>query len=854
MTTFLKELCREKEQSINKLRKEKEKNSDLRTILKNLTTQLQDCKDRLKSKENDNIFLKHSAVYARLVRRERALRNARQMMCQAPRQESRLQKLKLRSLEKQISVIKNRLKESVASNRETMKLLKEALRQINHNNQRIHAAETHRPLLKEGQKFTDSVVTCTAQLIGECDIAAHTCAQVIKCVSRHLFECDIPDDDLPSKSSALRFADVGHVIAKMHAREQMTTKEYDLHCDGTSRCREKFVGQQVTLADNTTLSLGFQLTAREDSQSLLELTLHMFDELHYLDFDGRGEEQLKGMMRNMVGIMTDRANVMKCYQDAVEGKRKEILQSEEGITRLYCNAHFLLGLSAAASKALTAVEKERDFTKKLGRDSLPAYKRFSSVEPAAVRIIRLVCDVLGPRGDEKNGCRDDWIAFCSLRNVTSKLSSYRGNRFNNLFESAAAIVHHKDDICLFFSTYKDPSNLKQKSIVHDIQSAQIIAMVAALAVSFIFITGPFWQLIKSNTHYLDQGIFIQRMFANIRGAKDYTTTPEMLNACPTALQGFGLPPSEVVDRVYVYINNLPADLADILKDAVLSMMDEFAATTQRQLLQFLEGGVYSVPATPEQRQKMQHCKINNLFGEACLGDLDFSLFKRRNSSAHHHSTVNMLKRNKPISQFLLKKPDQEQHRLLSFARSKAAPLREKHRAQEKAVVQERQQFLLQQQAKTKRVAAMRERRRLDAVRAVQSQGGLCLDRASVERLLTQHRTMTAKFSALSVQLRYHRIVLCSKSKLLNKTKLSVDQIEANFIQYLESVNGEVALLEVDQMTADAADEMPADVPEHRGLTRGRKKKRNVTKKQDQDEEDGEEEQKKKAKEKKKKNQ
>ena len=98
---------------------------------------------------------------------------------------------------------------------------------------------------------------------------------------------------------------MGHVITKMHAREEMTTKVFDLLCDGTSRSREKFVGQQITLADNTTLSLGFQLTAREDAQSLHDLTLHILDELHYLDFDVQDEEQLKDMLRNMVGIMTD---------------------------------------------------------------------------------------------------------------------------------------------------------------------------------------------------------------------------------------------------------------------------------------------------------------------------------------------------------------------------------------------------------------------------------------------------------------------------------------------------------------------------------------------------------------------
>ena len=294
-------------------------------------------------------------------------------------------------------------------------------------------------------------------------------------------------------------------------------------------------------------------------------------------------------------------------------------------------------------------------------------------------------------------------------------------------------------------------------------------------------------------------------------------------------------------KVHVYINNLPADLAAILKESVLSMMEEFAATTQRQLHQFLQGGIYSIPATPEQRQKMSHCKLNNLFGEACLGDLDFSLFKRRNSSVHHHSTVNMLKRNKPISKFLLKKTEEEQHRLLSFARTKAAPLREEHRSQEKAVVLERQEYLLQQRARKEVLSAMRERRKLEAVRAVQCQGGLCLDRASVERLMAQHQTKTAKFSALSVQLRYHRVVLSSGSKLLNKTKLTPDQITANLILYLGTSEG---------MSTPALQDVPPPLPavEHEDAVeacrpeRGRKRKRRGAKKTPRQEEaEGEEE-------------
>ena len=100
--------------------------------------------------------------------------------------------------------------------------------------------------------------------------------------------------------------------------------------------------------------------------------------------------------------------------------------------------------------------------------------------------------------------------------------------------------------------------------------------------------------------------------------------------------------------------------------------------------------------------------------------------------------------------------------------------------QPKAIVLERQEYLLQC-ARKEVLSAMREQRKLEAVRAVQ-----CLDRPSdsVERLMTQHQTKTAKFSALSVQLRYHHVVLGSGSKLLNKTKLTPDQITDNLILYL----------------------------------------------------------------------
>ena len=55
------------------------------------------------------------------------------------------------------------------------------------------------------------------------------------------------------------------------------------------------------------------------------------------------------------------------------------------------------------------------------------------------------------------------------------------------------------------------------------------------------------------------------------------------------------------------------------------------------------------------RKQLQHSKLTNLTGEQAFGDLDFSLFKRRNASLHHHSTINMLKGTKVFQRFSISK-------------------------------------------------------------------------------------------------------------------------------------------------------------------------------------------------------
>ena len=82
-----------------------------------------------------------------------------------------------------------------------------------------------------------------------------------------------------------------------------------------------------------------------------------------------------------------------------------------------------------------------------------------------------------------------------------------------------------------------------------------------------------------------------------------------------------------------------------------------------------------------------------------------------------------------------------------------------------------------------------EQEKADIIEAVCKQGGLCKTAADVDNLLKEHKTFNSKYKALSVQLRYHKNVLKKSSKLLVKTKLSIQTIRDNFVSYLQTEPG-----------------------------------------------------------------
>ena len=123
---------------------------------------------------------------------------------------------------------------------------------------------------------------------------------------------------------------------------------------------------------------------------------------------------------------------------------------------LYCSAHVLLGFHSEVDSNLQQLDKAEGILNNIK-------------ESRAIKTIRRVCELFGPRGDELNGRREDWLAYMKLTYKTSKIISYRANRFNYLFSGAKTVIDHKDDILSFVNDYVHQPNEKPKSVVSDLQ-------------------------------------------------------------------------------------------------------------------------------------------------------------------------------------------------------------------------------------------------------------------------------------------------------------------------------------------------------------------------------------------------
>lgn len=104
-------------------------------------------------------------------------------------------------------------------------------------------------------------------------------------------------------------------------------------------------------------------------------------------------------------------------------------------------------------------------------------------------------------------------------------------------------------------------------------------------------------------------------------------------------------------------------------------------TIEKQLKDFLPGGVYGEAPNPKELERTKNSHLHNLPCEHHLGDLDASQKKRPNATFHYHSSLELLKRTRFLQWLSLKSPE-ESTALWRLARKHGSALRAKHKRDE----------------------------------------------------------------------------------------------------------------------------------------------------------------------------
>lgn len=310
------------------------------------------------------------------------------------------------------------------------------------------------------------------------------------------------------------------------------------------------------------------------------------------------------------------------------------------------NAHFLVALHDAIEQQILSFEKDIVLStgEKLGRDKLPNFKSFVSLpESATCRFIHMACDVLSPRSPVKPNYRKHWVAFCEEKGNPSKLAVNQSNRFNNYFEAAAGLIHHHQEVALFFSDLLSMANdacpnIILESVAADANDSMIQSFVCVLAIIYCKVIGPYWQLLKSGGEY---SLYNQYLLCLYQKFLDWSKDPSTLLEPEEAKNIFTQFPLQerTFSGIFTFCGQWHTN-RDLIRACLKRTIKVIAAVTEEHLKDFLPGGVFSKVPPMDVCLQMVSCTFSVLMAEYPFGH-SYSYQKDRPDKVSGSSNKNL---------------------------------------------------------------------------------------------------------------------------------------------------------------------------------------------------------------------
>lgn len=541
---------------------------------------------------------------------------------------------------------------------------------------------------KENGVFTSDIRLCVMELIG-LEVATEKVGPVIQTVAEHIFSCKLNKRDVPNRQTVQNIADEAQYISKRYIAETLaTSNSWGLHKDGTTRKKVKLVDTTVKIPGKV-MTLGFTEIAREDSDTIVAVTKNQLTELSIVHAHGQSdtvcneESYLHDILHKLSYLMSDRASNEKLSNEKLREWQNKVLvnvheKDKNVIHSFYCMAHVLLGFHSYAMKDLMKQQERLVLDGgKLGRDADARYWKFGKTL-AAQRMVLHTSDLFGPVG-EHHGMKNVWTAACKQKGNLSKLTYYKDNRFNGLFQCSSETIYHRRELTEMLTAQKEikEANLKLVSLLIDLECERTITIVQALAVMYLKVTGPYHAFVLTgNIPYLE---FFKPLQSLYKYLQTCSCDPSQLldpNA-PTGITQIPYVRKDLHNAVFSIV--YPAQ-TPLLKETLQLLCRSFMRTMDVQLVDFLDGGIHSQEPDAKEVARTSFSGVDNLPCERHLGSLDASQRRRPNASLHHHSTVELIKQNRTaVICWIKNKSPLDQRKLLTQARKYGKWMRNKHR-------------------------------------------------------------------------------------------------------------------------------------------------------------------------------
>jgi E1A/CREB-binding protein len=259
---------------------------------------------------------------------------------------------------------------------------------------------------------------------------------------------------------------------------------------------------------------------------------------------------------------------------------------------LFNNVH----IAETSSSSVKLVEEE------YFENASPIFnKAFKSAEAGCVRLVRTACKALQYGGDDKSGCHKVFLEFVkpflSSHGIrTLPLTTFRGNRFNVLFENAAPIYFLHQEIRQFLEG--NATNQLLKSILHDLNVPFFLAGCKALGLISCLLTQPLWSVIESKRHIFDIGQLYHKVILFTEDSS--LNIPSFM--CGELVMSH-IDPPESHSPIFSSLI-APSDHEDHVEVILTVMLPAILKVLQHIFADFLPGGKWEAP-TQEMRTQAE---------------------------------------------------------------------------------------------------------------------------------------------------------------------------------------------------------------------------------------------------------